>query len=137
MKKIKKHFDKIFIASLALVMPFTAFAQYKVTSGDSCLDEFNRVGTLGAFAKYVGCVIQDAIVPLLFIIAMVVFIWGVLKFIQGSENEETREKGKQFMLWGIIGLAVMLSVWGLVSIFTKSVGLDGKSVPVVLPKLPT
>lgn len=133
--KIKKHLDKIFIASLALAIPLSAFAQ-----STTCLGEFKKSGTIGGLFDYIFCLINSSVIPLLFAIALVVFIWGVVQFISGAENEEKREKGRQFMLWGILGLAVMVSVWGLVAIFNKSFGFDNKtnSLPKSsLPQLPT
>lgn len=132
MKKIKRHLDKIFISGLALVLPMTTFAQ-----SSSCLADFKKEGTLGALFEYLICLAQSSIVPLLFVVAMVAFIWGVVQFVAGADNEEKREKGRQFMIWGIVGLAVMVSVWGLVSIFTKSFGIDNNIKAPTLPKLPT
>ena len=48
--------------------------------------------------------------------SVVMFIWGVVQYVINSDEEAKKEKGKQFMIWGIIGLTVMVSVWGLVRI---------------------
>lgn len=72
--------------------------------------------TVGDLVKFVTCFIQDLIIPLLFVLAFAAFIWGMVKFIMSQQSAE-REDGKQFMLWGVIALAVMFSVWGLVKIF--------------------
>jgi hypothetical protein len=62
------------------------------------------------------------------------FIWGVIKFfIINADEEAKREQGKQFMIWGIIALAVMLSVWGLVGILSNTFGLSGSVLPQVTP----
>ena len=59
---------------------------------------------------------------LLFILATVSFIWGVIQYFLNAENEEKRKKGKSFMLWGIIALFVMVSVWGLVGVLSNTFG---------------
>lgn len=63
------------------------------------------------------------IVPLLIGLGVVVFIYGVL-VLMFSEGGEKKEEGKQFMLWGIIGVFVMVSLWGLVAIVSGTFNLD-------------
>jgi hypothetical protein len=67
----------------------------------------------------------------LFAIATIVFVYGVVKFI-GNEESAEKEDGKQFMLWGVIALAVMFSVWGLVRIFNNTFGVAN-----IIPQLPS
>ncbi|OGI96403.1 hypothetical protein A3I25_00010 [Candidatus Nomurabacteria bacterium RIFCSPLOWO2_02_FULL_42_17] len=73
----------------------------------------------------------NSVVPLLIAAAMVVFIWGMIEFVGNADNEEKRAKGKQLMLWGIIGFFVIVSIWGLVGLFTNFFG-----VPSGMPRLP-
>jgi len=67
--------------------------------------------------------ILQPIVPLLIGLAVVIFIYGVITLIF-SEGGEKKEEGKQFMIWGIVGFFVMISMWGLVAILTNTFGLD-------------
>jgi hypothetical protein len=67
--------------------------------------------------------ILQPLVPLLIGLGVVVFLYGVL-ILMFSEGGEKKEEGKQYMLWGIIGIFVMVSVWGLVSILSGSFNLD-------------
>jgi len=69
------------------------------------------------------------VVPLLIGLAVVVFIYGVivLMFSQGGEK---KEEGKQYMLWGLVGIFVMVSVWGLVAVLTNTFGLDNTYNPI-------
>ncbi|MEK7144349.1 MAG: hypothetical protein AAB794_00585 [Patescibacteria group bacterium] len=65
--------------------------------------------------------INNVLVPVLFAVAFIVFLWGAFDvFILGSNNEEVKEKGKNLMLWGLIGFFVMVSIWGLVNILTST-----------------
>src|ERR1035437_1041016 len=70
----------------------------------------------GNLVNYISCVISQSVIPLIFALAVVVFIWGVVQYLMGAEEEYKRAKGRQFMIWGIIALTVMVSVWGLVQI---------------------
>ncbi|OGF83019.1 hypothetical protein A3B18_02385 [Candidatus Giovannonibacteria bacterium RIFCSPLOWO2_01_FULL_46_13] len=54
------------------------------------------------------------IVLLLFALATILFLWGVVEFIANRDNEEERDKGKQHMLWGIIGLVIMFGANGII-----------------------
>ena len=67
--------------------------------------------------------ILQPLVPFLIGLAVVVFIYGVL-LLMLSEGGEKKEEGKQYMLWGIIGIFVMVSVWGLVAIVSNTFKLD-------------
>ena len=63
------------------------------------------------------------VIPLIFALAFLVFIYGVAKhFFLSGDDEGARESGRQFMLWGIVGLVVLFSVWGLVSLLLSTLG---------------
>lgn len=64
----------------------------------------------------------QTIIGLLFIIATIVFLWGVIMFIAKADNPAERDKAKGIMTWGIIGLAVMAAAWGVTSILINYFG---------------
>jgi len=53
---------------------------------------------------------------LLIVLATLFFLWGVVEFIQGASNEDKRTKGKQHMIWGIVGLVIILGARGIMTI---------------------
>ncbi len=81
--------------------------------------------------KYFTCIIQRMIVPLLMAIGGLVFVVGMVKFITSGESEE-RAEGKKFMIWGIVGFAVVFSVWGILTLFNQSFKLQN-----LAPRVPT
>ncbi|MFA4890526.1 MAG: pilin [Candidatus Paceibacterota bacterium] len=97
-----------------------------------------------AFARSVTDIISgtimpiiNAIIPLLIAVAVVLFLFGVVKFITSAGDEEKRKEARSFMLYGIIGIFVMVSVWGLVGILSDTLGLGTSSnvrVPGALPQ---
>ncbi len=74
------------------------------------------------------CIIGAAIIPLIFTLAFLYFLWGMVMFIKGADDVKKREESKKFIYWGIIGLTVMIAVWGIVQIVTSTFGL-GNTVP--------
>ena len=63
------------------------------------------------------------VVPLIMSLALVAFLFGILQMIRKGDEPQAREQGRQFMIWGVVGLAVMASVWGLVRIITNTLGV--------------
>jgi len=70
--------------------------------------------------------VQDAIltpiITLLALGAFVVFLWGIVEFIAGADNEEKRTKGQQHMIWGIIGLVIIFGANAIVTLLKTTVG---------------
>ncbi|MBU6321754.1 hypothetical protein KGO04_04490 [Patescibacteria group bacterium] len=71
-------------------------------------------------------IINGYVIPVLFTIALLVFLYGVAQAYILSGGEK-REEGHRLILWGVIGFVAMLSVWGLVNIFQGFFGLGGAS----------
>jgi len=64
---------------------------------------------IGTVLSFVTCLIVKSFIPILFAVAILAFVWGVIQFfIFGADEESKREKGRQFIIWGIVALAVML-----------------------------
>lgn len=76
-----------------------------------------------SFMGRVNTYIFNPLVGLLFAVAMAYFIWGVLVFIMNSDNDTERATGQRHMLWGIIGMFIMVAVYGIINIITGTFGL--------------
>lgn len=104
----------------ALVLPLVSSAQ-----------SISNISDAGSFVINT---INNVLVPVIFAIAFIVFLWGAFDtFIVGANSEEVKEKGKNLMLWGLIGFFVMVSIWGLVNILTGSVSFGTNTAPTTLP----
>jgi len=82
---------------------------------------------------YMSCILNLSVIPLIFSLALVMFVYGVVQYVLNEADEGKREKGKQFMVWGIIALTVMVSVWGLVNLLAETFNIDTRIVPSVTP----
>mgnify|MGYP001556874506 CR=1 FL=1 len=60
--------------------------------------------------------VDTSVIPLLFALAFIFFLIGMVRFFF-SDSDENRAKGRQFAIWGLLGLAVLVSIWGIVIVF--------------------
>ena len=97
-----KSFKKVVTvgAAVALILPSIAAAA-------TLADTFKTVSDL-----------INMLVPIILALAIVFFLWGVLMYVTkaGEEKDAARDQ----MLWGIIAIAVMVSIWGLVGILRNT-----------------
>ncbi len=102
------------------MLPAFAFAQ---GSGTLELSNLQKV-----FVDLLALV--DMLVPVIFAIAFIVFLWGVFTyFIAGGANDEKRKEGAKFVMWSIIGFVVMVSIWGIVNVFANTLGFNKENRP--------
>lgn len=52
-------------------------------------------------------------------LALLIFFWGIVQYIY-SGGSEGHEHGRQLMVWGIVALFVLVSIWGLARILTAT-----------------
>ncbi len=67
-------------------------------------------------------------IEIAFIVAFVIFIWGVSEYIRGANNEQKRKDGRQHMLWGIVGFVIMFGVYGIITLLTRTFGIKGATI---------
>ena len=90
--------------------PALAFAQNFGTNG--------FIGLLDAANSLIG-----RLIPFIIALTVLVFLWGVFKFVI-SNDAEGRKEARGYMVWGIVSLFIMVSVWGLVNILVRSFSLN-------------
>jgi hypothetical protein len=71
-----------------------------------------------------GLLLLAQLVPFLLGLALVVFVWGMVLFIARSGDEKAIAQGKQQMIWGVIGLFVLVSIWGFIAILRTLFGIQ-------------
>jgi hypothetical protein len=55
-------------------------------------------------------------IPVIVVLALLYFFWGLARFILNAGGGKEKEDAKNIMVWGIIGLFVMISIWGIVRV---------------------
>lgn len=126
---MKKVLAIAFVALMALV-PLTVGAQ--TTQGGSFGSIQNSLITIiNLINKYV--------IPLLIGFAVLMFLYGLVQYVTSGGEEGAREKARYTILYGIIVIAVMVSVYGLVRFVLNTFGLEDLNQQGLstIPKVPT
>ena len=104
------------------VYPTTALP---TTAPTTLLDLIARMNIIGPY-----------IIGFLISIGVFIIILGILNYIREGDNEEKRAEARMFIIWGVISVFIMLSVWGLVNILVKTFQFDNTVTPTTIPALP-
>ena len=110
---------KVILAALALAPTFV-FAQ--------------TLGNLETLVRSIGRLVAIAL-PIVVAIALIVFFWGLVKYIFAQGNEESKADAKKIMIFGLIALFVMVSVWGLVQFIGNALGIQ-QGTTIIVPVVP-
>ncbi len=117
-----------FVLSLAPVVALAA----SVSSGVSC-----NTGAAVTDISSLLCKLSqllNSVIPVLIALGVVYFVWGVVTYVISSD-EEAKKTGRNRIIYGLIGLAVIIAMWGLVGILTNTFGLQNSNSGVI--NLPT
>ena len=75
--------------------------------------------------EILGRVITEVFSPLYQLtvgIAFIYFLYGVVRFIMGLSEPDKKNVGREHLLWGIVGLFIILSVGGMLRLFNDVLG---------------
>lgn len=75
--------------------------------------------------KSISRLINDTIIPLFIAGTLAYIIYAVVTFIAAGDDSQKREERKKQIFWGVIGLFVMLSIWGLIGVIGNSFSIFG------------
>jgi hypothetical protein len=93
-------------------------------TGNSSTGTTGTGTTFASLVKNLVSIINTGVVPIIFGIAFVSFLWGVVQFFFiGGDEAEGQKKGREFVLWGLIAMVVLFSTWGLVNLLLTTFGL--------------
>ena len=83
---------------------------------------------LDKFIANVDNMIINPLIGFLFALAIAFFLYGVLEFFMNQENEEKKTTGKSHMIWGVVGITIMLGVWTILGIVLNTLGISKSEI---------
>jgi len=81
------------------------------------------VAARGVIAKLNDAILYP-LITLMMAVALILFLYGCFEFISNAGNDSAREKGKSHIVWGIVGMVVMVSAYTILNIAAGTFGLD-------------
>ena len=85
--------------------------------------------SVDSFVMSVNTLIINPLIILLFAVALAYFLYGTFEFIVNQQNEEKKTSGKSHMLWGIVGITIMMGVWAILGVILSTFNLDDEIKP--------
>lgn len=73
----------------------------------------------------INTIIINPIIRLVFVVATIVFFWGIVEFINSETSDSKREKGKKKLVYGILGMLIMFGAYGIIRVILNSFGISG------------
>jgi hypothetical protein len=103
---------KTLFAGALLLLPGFAFAQV----------------SLQPITQFVGAinVLEGSVIPVLIAAGLIVFLFGLIRYLWDNKGDAKKHsENKSVMLWGLVALFVMVSVWGIVRLGQQAFGISG------------
>lgn len=67
-------------------------------------------------------IITSTLIPMAFALCLLYFFWGVAKYIK--EVGQGKEEGKRIMVWGVVGIFVAFSIWGIIAFLQSELNIS-------------
>ena len=76
------------------------------------------------FVKNVNKLIINPLIAFLFGLAVAYFLYGVFEFISNQTNEEKKTTGRNHMIWGVVGIVIMMGVFSIIKLIGNTLGVE-------------
>ncbi|MFN3188481.1 MAG: hypothetical protein ACK42D_02985 [Candidatus Paceibacteria bacterium] len=120
----------IIYSSVLFLTPFLSFAG-GLADGD------DQGGQVGNYINSIIEFINDILFPLALAIAFIFLIWGIVKhFVIGADSDDGKSKGKQLIIYALVGFVVIFSFWGLIKLIQNGLGFTDTEIETNIPTAP-
>ncbi len=80
---------------------------------------------ISEFLNKINQFILNPLILLAFAVALLVFFWGIFQFISSQTTDTNREEGKRKIFYGLFGMFIMISAYGLIRLILGTFGITG------------
>ena len=90
--------------------------------------------TVQTLLQRIGVELINPIIVFLFILATLIFVWGIVLYVIGSQGDGNKLKtARDILLWGLVGMFIMSSAWGIVNLFCNFFDTCSGQIPIGSP----
>ncbi len=76
--------------------------------------------------------IVSTLIPFMGALAFFVFLIGVARYIKSSGSEKDTKDSKNLLIWGVVGMFILVTIWGIISFIKSELGFGAD---VVIPQI--
>ncbi len=116
----KEYFSSLILFVSTLFLPSVVFGQSAPTI-ESIIFSATRV--------------LNRLIPFAIGLGLVIFLFAIIKYVTAGGGED-KAKARNLMIFGIISIFVMVSVWGLVGFIQTALGINGNNNGITSPSVP-
>ena len=89
------------------------------------------------FINFANNLLQTAniLVTLFFVIALLVFAYGIIRFLMAAGDEGEVRSARGYILWGVVGMAVLASLFGLILFLRTVFGVQNDTGNIQAPNV--
>lgn len=69
-------------------------------------------------------VILFPLISLMMGVAFLMFLYGAFEYVRNADSEQGRLQGRMHLIWGVVGMLIMVSAYGILSIAAGTFGLN-------------
>ena len=77
----------------------------------------------------INALILNPLITLAFAVALLYFFWGIVEFINSETADKGRETGRKKIMYGLLGMFIMFSAYGLIRLVLGTFGITPPSYP--------
>ena len=85
------------------------------------------------FLNKVSGAILNPLIFILFSVAFIYFAWGVVNLINADAGK--KEEARNAVIWGLVGMFIMFSTYGIIKLLLDTFGIDKVDVPYINTRL--
>lgn len=74
-------------------------------------------------------VVVNPVILLLFALALLIFVWGIVEFINSQTADAKRKEGQKKIIWSLVGMLIMFSAYGIIRLILNTFGIPSPSYP--------
>lgn len=112
----------LLLVSAFLLVPVTALAVTAPTN-------------MREFAELVVKILQN-IAALLFVSLSIGLLFGVVLYLFSTPSEKRRSEIREMLIWGVIGIIVVMGIWGILELLQGSIFGGDVGIPQISPPSP-
>lgn len=112
----------IIYSSILFLVPFLSFAQ-GLAGGD------DTGGEVGGYIDSIIAFINTVLFPLALAVAFIFLVWGIVKyFVIGGDSDDGKSKGKQLIIYALVGFVVIFSFYGIIKLIQNGLGFTDQDL---------